>query len=74
MDFWEVVRQPRQVLTTGFNPAQREDKKATYLSLYQKKSSVGTTDTNDGFQPGAKREDKKHHIFFPKEFRRNDRY
>jgi len=53
MDFWEVVRQPRQVLTTGFNPAQREDK--SDISPFIRKSSVGTTDTNDGFQPGAKR-------------------
>ena len=47
MDFLEIVRQPRQVLTTGFNPVQRADK--NNISPFLRKSSVGTTDTNNWF-------------------------
>jgi len=39
-----------------------------------RKSSVGTTGINDGFQPGAKSVNKQHISLFQKEFRRNDRY
>ncbi|HOT39562.1 MAG TPA: hypothetical protein PLO96_07945, partial [Candidatus Cloacimonas acidaminovorans] len=43
----------RQILTTGFNPVKSA--KETTLSLLLRMSSVGTTDTNNGFQPGEEK-------------------
>jgi hypothetical protein len=62
MDFLEIVRQPRQVLTTGFNPAKRVNK--NNISPCNRKSSVGTTDINDGFQPGEKSVNEQHISLF----------
>ncbi|HPX58443.1 MAG TPA: hypothetical protein PLY48_05885, partial [Candidatus Cloacimonas acidaminovorans] len=61
----------RQLLTTGFNPVKRVNK--NIISPSFRKSSVGTTGINDGFQPGGKSRQKQHISLYQKEFRRNDR-
>ncbi|MGB3938580.1 MAG: hypothetical protein WBK79_02085, partial [Candidatus Cloacimonas acidaminovorans] len=54
---WKKVPEERQILTTGFEPGENEINLITII-----KSSVGTTDTNSGFQPAQSNKEKKQKI------------